>query len=245
MLCLQNGLCEARVARIAGEARTVGAVVGWGAAMPEPGVFDKTASGGFTLGRMDGTVDERLDEIARALECIGPTETTRNLAGKRWSKLAINCAISLARHHRRRPARRPAAAPLRAPSRARGHDRGRSRRAAREREAREGERHARPRLDRPDRGRARGGGLPFPARQARPALRRRPALPPHAKLDARGHRARPPAGRGLPQRRSHRPRPHTRHPHPGEHARPLPRLGSRDGRTPSIDLLRTLAAPSA
>jgi 2-dehydropantoate 2-reductase len=35
-----------------------------------------------------------MEEIARALECIGPTEITRNLAGKRWSKLAINCAIS-------------------------------------------------------------------------------------------------------------------------------------------------------
>ncbi|HEY8041282.1 MAG TPA: 2-dehydropantoate 2-reductase [Polyangiaceae bacterium] len=94
MLCLQNGLCEERVARIVGEARTVGAVVAWGAAMPEPGLYDRTAAGGFTLGRLDGSTDERLEEIARVLECIGPTEVTRNLAGKRWSKLAINCAIS-------------------------------------------------------------------------------------------------------------------------------------------------------
>lgn len=93
-LCLQNGLCEERVAAIVGADRTVGAVVAWGAAMPEPGVFDRTAAGGFTLGRMSGDVDERLEELARALECIGPTEITRNLAGKRWSKLAINCAIS-------------------------------------------------------------------------------------------------------------------------------------------------------
>ena len=94
MLCLQNGLCEERVARLAGAGRTVGAVIGWGAAMPEPGVYDRTASGGFTFGRMSGEIDEHLDELARAFECIGPTETTRNLAGKRWSKLAINCAIS-------------------------------------------------------------------------------------------------------------------------------------------------------
>jgi len=94
MLCLQNGLCEERVARIVGEQRTVGAVVAWGAAMPEPGLYDRTAAGGFTLGRLDGSTDERMEEIARALECIGPTEITRNLAGKRWSKLAINCAIS-------------------------------------------------------------------------------------------------------------------------------------------------------
>jgi 2-dehydropantoate 2-reductase len=94
MLCLQNGLCEERVARIAGEARTRGAVVAWGAAMPEPGLYDRTAAGGFTLGRLDGSFDGRLEEIARALECVGPTEITANLAGKRWSKLAINCAIS-------------------------------------------------------------------------------------------------------------------------------------------------------
>ncbi|MGD0523864.1 MAG: 2-dehydropantoate 2-reductase [Polyangiaceae bacterium] len=94
MLCLQNGLCEARVARIAGDARTVGAVVAWGAAMPEPGLYDRTAAGGFTVGRLDGTSDARLEELARILECVGPTEITRNLAGKRWSKLAINCAIS-------------------------------------------------------------------------------------------------------------------------------------------------------
>jgi 2-dehydropantoate 2-reductase len=44
--------------------------------------------------RLDASSDPRLEEIARALECVGPTEITGNLAGKRWSKLAINCAIS-------------------------------------------------------------------------------------------------------------------------------------------------------
>lgn len=94
MVCFQNGLCEAKVAAIAGADRTFGAVVGWGAAMPEPGLYDRTASGGFTLGRMDGQDDARLEELSRALEPVGPTEITPNLAGKRWSKLAINCAIS-------------------------------------------------------------------------------------------------------------------------------------------------------
>ncbi|HEY8086460.1 MAG TPA: 2-dehydropantoate 2-reductase [Polyangiaceae bacterium] len=94
MVCLQNGLCESRVARIAGEERTIGAVVAWGAAMPEPGVYDRTAAGGFTLGRLDGTTDARMQELARILECIGPTEITPNLTGKRWSKLAINCNVS-------------------------------------------------------------------------------------------------------------------------------------------------------
>jgi 2-dehydropantoate 2-reductase len=35
-----------------------------------------------------------VNELVRALEPIGPCEVTDNLSGKRWSKLAINCAIS-------------------------------------------------------------------------------------------------------------------------------------------------------
>ncbi len=94
VVCLQNGLCEARVAKIVGDARTVGAVVAWGAAMPEPGVYDRTAQGGFALGAMTSPAPAKLADLGRALEVIGPVEATDNLAGKRWSKLAINAAIS-------------------------------------------------------------------------------------------------------------------------------------------------------
>jgi 2-dehydropantoate 2-reductase len=94
MVCFQNGLCEERVARIAGEGRVLGAVVAWGAAMPEPGVYERTAGGGFTLGRMDGRDDPKLAGLALLLEAVGPVTVTQNLAGARWSKLAINCAIS-------------------------------------------------------------------------------------------------------------------------------------------------------
>jgi 2-dehydropantoate 2-reductase len=94
MVCLQNGLCERRIARIAGDDRVIGAVVGWGATMPEPGLYEKTAAGGFTLGYPSGDVFDDGDDLASALEAVGPVETTTNLPGKRWSKLAINCAIS-------------------------------------------------------------------------------------------------------------------------------------------------------
>jgi 2-dehydropantoate 2-reductase len=94
MVCFQNGLCEERIARIAGPERTLGAIVAWGASMVEPGVYDRTSSGGFVLGRPDGTPDVRLDELSRILEAIGPTTVTQNLSGARWSKLAINCAVS-------------------------------------------------------------------------------------------------------------------------------------------------------
>lgn len=94
MVCFQNGLCEERVGAIAGADRTLGAIVAWGASMIEPGMYDRTSSGGMVLGRMDGADDARLEPLARALEAIGPTTVTQNLAGARWSKLAINAAIS-------------------------------------------------------------------------------------------------------------------------------------------------------
>ncbi len=94
MICLQNGLCEARVARVVGAHRTLGAVVTWGAAMPEPGVYDRTARGGFALGSMSAASQPSLEPVARALAAVAPVELTSNLAGRRWSKLAINAAIS-------------------------------------------------------------------------------------------------------------------------------------------------------
>ncbi len=93
LVCLQNGLCEDRLERIA-PGRVIGAIVGWGASMPAPGVYEQTAPGGFTLGRMDGRADARVEELARLLAPVGDCDITENLAGKRWSKLALNCAIS-------------------------------------------------------------------------------------------------------------------------------------------------------
>jgi 2-dehydropantoate 2-reductase len=98
LVCFQNGLCELRLADIAGADRVIGAVVAWGASMPEPGLYDRTASGGFTLGRIaeaDGhRGDPAVARLAQLLEAVGPVAVTSNLLGVRWSKLALNCAIS-------------------------------------------------------------------------------------------------------------------------------------------------------
>lgn len=94
MVCFQNGLCEERVAKLVGHERVIGAVVAWGASMVEPGVYDRTSAGGFSLGRLDGGTDARLEELGRVLEAVGPVSVTENLRGARWSKLAINCNIS-------------------------------------------------------------------------------------------------------------------------------------------------------
>jgi 2-dehydropantoate 2-reductase len=94
MVCLQNGLCELRVAEIAGRERTLGAVVSWGASALEPGVYERTSSGGFSLGTLTGPLEPAVERLAAILRAVGPVKTTENLLGARWSKLAINCAIS-------------------------------------------------------------------------------------------------------------------------------------------------------
>lgn len=96
VVVLQNGLCEERVAAIVGADRVIGAIVAWGASMPEPGVYEKTAAGGFALGRLDGDGehDPALQKLATMLEAVGPVTVTKNLRGARWSKLALNAAIS-------------------------------------------------------------------------------------------------------------------------------------------------------
>jgi 2-dehydropantoate 2-reductase len=95
MVVLCNGLCEQRVTAIAGEDRVFGAIVAWGAAMSAPGVFDRTSYGGFVVGRLDGqSSDPRFAALTRLLAPVGAVTVTDNLVGARWSKLAINCAIS-------------------------------------------------------------------------------------------------------------------------------------------------------
>ena len=94
MVCFQNGLCEPYVDEVVGAASVLGAIVVWGGSMAEPGTYDRTSMGGFVLGRLDGDDDARFAPLRTILEPIGTVEVTRNLLGARWSKLAINCAIS-------------------------------------------------------------------------------------------------------------------------------------------------------
>ena len=94
VICFQNGLCEDRVAKIVGRQRVIGAVVAWGASMIGPGRYERTSRGGFTVGSLAGAMDESTRQIGSILEAIGPVAFTENLLGARWSKLAINCAIS-------------------------------------------------------------------------------------------------------------------------------------------------------
>jgi 2-dehydropantoate 2-reductase len=94
VVVMQNGLCERRVAQIVGDDAVLGAVVAFGASVDAPGVVRRTSKGGVVLGRPDGRSDARLAAVVDALAPIGRVDTTHDLLGTRWTKLALNCAIS-------------------------------------------------------------------------------------------------------------------------------------------------------
>jgi 2-dehydropantoate 2-reductase len=90
VVCLQNGLPEERAARIVGMGRVLGTVIGWSATMVAPGEYVITGNGSFTL----GGASPRLEHARFVLSQAFPVRITHNLAGARWSKLAISCAMS-------------------------------------------------------------------------------------------------------------------------------------------------------
>jgi len=94
VVCLQNGLCEDRVAAKIGAERVIGAVVTFGAKSHGIGVCEHVPGGGLVLGRIDGSVDETLTQLAERLKGLGKIRISHNLMGIRWSKLIVNCAIS-------------------------------------------------------------------------------------------------------------------------------------------------------
>lgn len=98
IVCLPNGLIEEHLMRELPEARQriVGGIVAFGATMMDAGKVKRTSAGGLTLGRLEplSGSDPELDAIERVLSAIGPVQRTNELRGARWSKLAINCAIS-------------------------------------------------------------------------------------------------------------------------------------------------------
>jgi 2-dehydropantoate 2-reductase len=102
---LSNGLPEEHLVARYGDARVVGAIVAFGGSQQGPGIVEQTSEGGFTVGRLSGAVDDGVRQVATLLSPLDPAgavgalvgdggNLTTNLRGARFSKLAINCAIS-------------------------------------------------------------------------------------------------------------------------------------------------------
>lgn len=89
-----NGLVEPRIAKRVGPGRVVGAVVVWGASQRGPGVVERTSDGATTLGLLHRAPTPALHALQRLMAPLGSVHTTDDLLGARWSKLAVNSAIS-------------------------------------------------------------------------------------------------------------------------------------------------------
>jgi 2-dehydropantoate 2-reductase len=94
VVTLQNGVVEDRVSDIVGRERVIGALVGWGATMHAPGVYEMTSRGEVVVGELDGQVTPRVQRLKAMLEAATPTTISTNIHGVLWSKLAINCVIT-------------------------------------------------------------------------------------------------------------------------------------------------------
>lgn len=98
VVTLQNGIVEDRVRAILndGADRTpvIGAIVGWGATMHAPGIYEMTSAGKTTIGELDGAIIDRLQLVRAALDSAVPTVMTDNIYGALWSKLAINAVVT-------------------------------------------------------------------------------------------------------------------------------------------------------
>ncbi len=90
VVSLQNGLNEDVIASIVGAGRTVGCVVGFGATWIEPGRISLDANGDLTIGRLDGSTDERLEAVRDVLHHAFCTSVTTNVRGALWGKMLVN-----------------------------------------------------------------------------------------------------------------------------------------------------------
>jgi 2-dehydropantoate 2-reductase len=91
---LQNGINEDEIASIIGKNRTIGGITSWGATFMGPAHITKTSRGNFDIGELDGTITERVKEIANVLSKVEPAEVSDNIYGHLWSKLLINASMS-------------------------------------------------------------------------------------------------------------------------------------------------------
>lgn len=93
----QNGIPEYAVSAVIGSERVVGAPVGWGATFKGPGCSELTTTKerlDFTLGSLDGPINERVLTAKKILETMGAVHVSENLIGLRWTKLLMNATFS-------------------------------------------------------------------------------------------------------------------------------------------------------
>jgi 2-dehydropantoate 2-reductase len=90
----QNGLNELEIARVIGEARTVGCFVNFGADYLEPGLIHYAGCGAVVVGELDGAITPRLETLHQLmLEFDDRAICTTNIWGYLWGKMAYGAQL--------------------------------------------------------------------------------------------------------------------------------------------------------
>jgi 2-dehydropantoate 2-reductase len=89
VVSLQNGLEEYKIAKLVGERRTIGAFLSFGGHYRAPGDVWYGGPGSFKIGELDGRNTPRLGALREALSALQPVQTTDNIFGFLWAKMAL------------------------------------------------------------------------------------------------------------------------------------------------------------
>ncbi len=89
VVSVQNGLEEYAIAEAVGASRTIGAYLTFGGFFVEPGHVKYGGTGSFKIGEIDGAMSARLGALAKMLSVQQPVETTDNIFGYLWAKMAL------------------------------------------------------------------------------------------------------------------------------------------------------------
>jgi len=93
VVSLQNGLNELQIARLVGEARTIGAFVNFSADYLEPGLIHFGGRGAFYIGELDGAITPRIHQLRDGLGHWGNVQVTDNIWGFLWGKQAYGAML--------------------------------------------------------------------------------------------------------------------------------------------------------
>ena len=96
VISLQNGLGNLEtMARVVDPGQLIGGTTACGATLLDVGVVRHTGTGETILGRLDGSVDDRLQRAADLLSSAGiPAATSITVESAIWSKLIANAAMN-------------------------------------------------------------------------------------------------------------------------------------------------------
>jgi len=94
VVSLQNGICEEMLARVVGEHRTVGCVVGFGGTMHKPGKVEMTSGGELIIGNWNREHDKELKQLAEILSQVVKIRISNEIFQELYSKLIINACIT-------------------------------------------------------------------------------------------------------------------------------------------------------